>query len=98
MVLALALQGLCRLLTNAKTFEDAMDLCISGDYNKVDMLVQDIYGGGSANLPFNPMRQISSARLSAQPLNSFVCVPSANSPRSLQPCFLAHCAACRRTR
>lgn len=37
--------GLCRLLTGAKTFEEAMDLCVAGDYRKVDMLVQDIYGG-----------------------------------------------------
>ena len=37
--------GLCRLLTQAKSFDDAMDLADVGDSNKVNMLVSDIYGG-----------------------------------------------------
>jgi type II pantothenate kinase len=37
--------GLSRLLTNAQTFEDAMDMCLNGNYNNVHMLVHDIYGG-----------------------------------------------------
>jgi type II pantothenate kinase len=31
--------GLCRLLTGVTTFDEAMKLCLSGDRNKVDMLV-----------------------------------------------------------
>jgi len=37
--------GLCRLLTQAKSFDDAMDLADVGDSNRVNMLVSDIYGG-----------------------------------------------------
>jgi pantothenate kinase len=33
--------GLCRLLLpSVRSFEDAMDMCIKGDFNKVDMLVK----------------------------------------------------------
>ncbi|XP_015792590.1 pantothenate kinase 3 isoform X2 [Tetranychus urticae] len=37
--------GLCCLLTGCETFEDAIALASSGDSNKVDKLVRDIYGG-----------------------------------------------------
>eukprot|EP00658_Telonema_sp_P-2_P084208 TRINITY_DN9287_c0_g1_i3.p1 TRINITY_DN9287_c0_g1~~TRINITY_DN9287_c0_g1_i3.p1 ORF type:complete len:314 (+),score=86.60 TRINITY_DN9287_c0_g1_i3:64-1005(+) len=37
--------GLCRLITSASTFEEAMTMCESGDATKVDKLVRDIYGG-----------------------------------------------------
>jgi pantothenate kinase len=38
--------GLCRLLTNAATFEDVLDIAEKGDASEIDMLVKDIYGGG----------------------------------------------------
>jgi len=37
--------GLCRLLTHADTFEEALALCDKGDNLAVDKLVGDIYGG-----------------------------------------------------
>ncbi len=37
--------GLCSLLTNCRTFEEALDLASRGDNRKVDKLVRDIYGG-----------------------------------------------------
>lgn len=36
--------GLCRLLTNCKTYEEVLDKAENGDAGKVDMLVRDIYG------------------------------------------------------
>ena len=33
--------GLCRLLTQAKTFAEALDLAAAGDSRSVDMLVQE---------------------------------------------------------
>tara|TARA_B110001452_G_scaffold179889_1_gene151020 strand:+ start:358 stop:1707 length:1350 start_codon:yes stop_codon:yes gene_type:complete len=40
--------GLCRMLTEARGFEEALGCAATGDSRKVDMLVQDIYGGGNA--------------------------------------------------
>ncbi|GJQ10497.1 hypothetical protein GpartN1_g2781.t1 [Galdieria partita] len=37
--------GLCRLLTNCKTFDEIIDLTKEGNNERVDMLVGDIYGG-----------------------------------------------------
>ena len=37
--------GLCCLLTNCSTFEEALELAAQGDNKKVDKLVKDIYGG-----------------------------------------------------
>lgn len=37
--------GLCRLLTNAATYDEVLDLAETGDAGTVDMLVKDIYGG-----------------------------------------------------
>ena len=37
--------GLCRLLTKAQDFREAMDLADEGDGSKVNLLVRDIYGG-----------------------------------------------------
>ncbi|XP_063902229.1 pantothenate kinase 1-like [Zophobas morio] len=37
--------GLCRLLTNSKKFDEALDLAATGDANSVNMLVKDIYSG-----------------------------------------------------
>lgn len=37
--------GLCKLIANCQSFEEAMELAEKGDRNKVDMLVGDIYGG-----------------------------------------------------
>jgi len=37
--------GLCRLVTGAETFQDAMEQAARGDSTKCDMLVGDIYGG-----------------------------------------------------
>lgn len=37
--------GLCCLLTNCGTFEEAINLAATGDSTKVDKLVKDIYGG-----------------------------------------------------
>jgi type II pantothenate kinase len=36
--------GLARLLLRCTTFEQAMEMCMNGDFAKVDMLVGDIYG------------------------------------------------------
>lgn len=38
--------GLCRLLANCQSFDDAMEVANEGDNRKVDMMVGDIYGGG----------------------------------------------------
>lgn len=37
--------GMARLITDATTFEEAMELCRAGDSDRVDKLVMDIYGG-----------------------------------------------------
>lgn len=37
--------GLCCLLTDCNSFEEAIDLAASGDNTRVDKLVRDIYGG-----------------------------------------------------
>jgi len=37
--------GLCCLLTDCKSFEEALELAAKGDNKKVDKLVKDIYGG-----------------------------------------------------
>ncbi len=37
--------GLCCLLTNCSTYEEAIELATKGDSTKVDKLVRDIYGG-----------------------------------------------------
>lgn len=37
--------GLCCLLTDCKSFEEAMELAAKGDNRNVDKLVKDIYGG-----------------------------------------------------
>lgn len=37
--------GMCCLLTNCSTFEEALSLAAEGDNKKVDKLVKDIYGG-----------------------------------------------------
>ncbi|XP_050443989.1 pantothenate kinase 1-like, partial [Adelges cooleyi] len=37
--------GLCSLLTECNTFDEAIDLAANGDNTKVDKLVRDIYGG-----------------------------------------------------
>merc|ERR1719401_1640349 len=43
--------GLARVLTSAKTFQEALELAQEGDATKCDLLVQDIYGEeGSASL------------------------------------------------
>ncbi|KAJ3386484.1 hypothetical protein HDU92_002437 [Lobulomyces angularis] len=39
--------GLAKLLTQAKSFEEAIELCSLGKESKVDMTVGDIYGGNS---------------------------------------------------
>jgi len=41
--------GLCRLLTEAQTFDDALELSARGDSSKVNMTVGDIYGGRDLN-------------------------------------------------
>ena len=46
--------GLTRLLTDARHFQEALDSAANGDARRVDMLVDDIYGGDHArslNLP-----------------------------------------------
>ena len=37
--------GLCAMLTGIDSFEKAIELAEKGDSNRVDKLVQDIYGG-----------------------------------------------------
>eukprot|EP00127_Corallochytrium_limacisporum_P006429 Clim_evm19s227 gene=Clim_evmTU19s227 len=37
--------GLSRLLTDAKDFDELLDMCRTGNHRNVDMLVGDIYGG-----------------------------------------------------
>lgn len=37
--------GLCRLMTNCDTYDEALDLCVHGSNTSVDMSVGDIYGG-----------------------------------------------------
>jgi type II pantothenate kinase len=37
--------GLCCLLTNCQSFEEALELAAKGDNKNVDKLVRDIYGG-----------------------------------------------------
>ena len=47
--------GLTRLLTQARQFQEALDVAANGDARRVDMLVGDIYGTGEdrsgLNLP-----------------------------------------------
>ncbi|CAI5710458.1 unnamed protein product [Hyaloperonospora brassicae] len=45
--------GLCRLLTHCESYDEAVDLCVSGSNESVDMSVGDIYGGAydKFNLP-----------------------------------------------
>ena len=45
--------GLCRLLTQCKSYDEALDLCVDGSNYNVDMSVGDIYGGAyeKFNLP-----------------------------------------------
>lgn len=38
--------GLCRLLTEATSYDKSLDMASRGDSDKVDMLVGDIYGRG----------------------------------------------------
>ncbi|CAN0045342.1 unnamed protein product [Ectocarpus sp. 6 AP-2014] len=38
--------GLCRLLTEATSYDESLDMARQGDSDKVDMLVGDIYGRG----------------------------------------------------
>ena len=42
--------GLCALLAGTDSFDEAIELAEQGDSNRVDKLVQDIYGGGYAKL------------------------------------------------
>lgn len=42
--------GLCRLLTNSNSFDEVLEMCLSGDNSKADMLVGDIYGSSYANV------------------------------------------------
>ena len=42
--------GLCRILTNCKTFDEVIALTRHGDNSRVDMLVGDIYGGAYERL------------------------------------------------
>jgi type II pantothenate kinase len=42
--------GLCRILTNCKTFDEVIELTKNGDNSRVDMLVGDIYGGAYEKL------------------------------------------------
>nr|XP_006823846.1 PREDICTED: pantothenate kinase 4-like [Saccoglossus kowalevskii] len=42
--------GLGSLLTNAKEFDDLLNLAVKGDHRNVDMLVKDIYGGAYSAL------------------------------------------------
>ncbi|KAF6004774.1 PaNtothenate Kinase [Cyanidiococcus yangmingshanensis] len=42
--------GLCRILTNCKTFDEVIELTKHGDNSRVDMLVGDIYGGAYEKL------------------------------------------------
>lgn len=44
--------GLCCLLTNCETFEEAINLAAEGDSTKVDKLVRDIYGGDYTSSKF----------------------------------------------
>ncbi|UIZ26593.1 hypothetical protein KXD40_001542 [Peronospora effusa] len=37
--------GLCRLLTHCESYDEALDLCVHGSNETVDMSVGDIYGG-----------------------------------------------------
>ncbi|CAH0520620.1 unnamed protein product [Peronospora belbahrii] len=37
--------GLCRLLTHCESYDEALDLCVHGSSESVDMSVGDIYGG-----------------------------------------------------
>lgn len=45
--------GLCRLLTKCQSYDEALDLCVHGSNQTVDMSVGDIYGGSydKFNLP-----------------------------------------------
>lgn len=46
--------GLCRLLTNCKSFDEVLDLAEIGDANLVDMTVGDIYGSGYDKFHLSP--------------------------------------------
>jgi len=37
--------GLCRMMTNCASYDEALDLCVHGSNKSVDMSVGDIYGG-----------------------------------------------------
>ena len=65
--------GLCRLLTHCESYDEALDLCVSGSNQSVDMSVGDIYGGAydKFNLPastvassFGKMISVSRATVS----------------------------------
>ncbi|OWZ13627.1 Pantothenate kinase [Phytophthora megakarya] len=45
--------GLCRLMTHCESYDEALDLCVHGSNQTVDMSVGDIYGGAydKFNLP-----------------------------------------------
>lgn len=45
--------GLTRLLTKARKFQDALDVASGGDARRVDMLVDDIYGGSEERAGLN---------------------------------------------
>ncbi|KAG9394669.1 Type II pantothenate kinase [Carpediemonas membranifera] len=46
--------GLCRAMTQAKTFDEMLDLVSRGDNRNVDMLVKDIYGSGYGKIGLSP--------------------------------------------
>jgi len=63
--------GLCRRLTKAASFKEAMDMAEDGDARKVDMLVRDIYGEGEdragLQLPGDLTASFFARALSAEP-------------------------------
>ena len=62
--------GLCCLLTDCSTFEEALELAAQGDNKKVDKLVKDIYGGdyNRFHLAGDTGRKINRACAFFQPL------------------------------